>query len=237
MFTKHLHLSSVIRAQARIAVLAAVLVAGSAGAALAANTSDFTQSITAGTLATDIRDASGVTVGSPSVAFSSKPFSMDCLSGGNASTGTFGTNAQRIYVDNPDAADNGWSLALAATGGATSTWTDGGSTYDFNDGSGGTAGCGDGADADSRPGQMTLNPNAGTITADCGSCATTNISKGSQASFAQGTTDSVTLLTGASSSNDIGRWYLTGVGGSQTIPAEQAAGSYTLNMTLTVTAS
>ena len=48
--------------------------------------------------------------------------------------------------------------------------------------------------------------------------------------------DSVTLLNAAAASDDIWRGYLTGVGMSQTIPAEQPADSYSVNMTLTAAA-
>lgn len=208
--------------------------------ALAASNSNFTQTINTGTLSTDIADASRNSVASPSVAMSAKAFSFDCYAGGTASTGTFGTNGERMYVSNGDAADNGWTLTVAATSGAAATWVNGGSTqrFDFNDPSGTTAGCSDGSDAggDTYAGQMTVNPAAGTLTTDCTSCTSTGVSLGSSASFNQGTTDSITLVNAGSTSNDIWRGYLTGVGVSQTIPAEQAADSYTLNLTLTATA-
>lgn len=59
---------------------------------------------------------------------------------------------------------------------------------------------------------------------------------GSSAAFNQGTTDSITLVNAGSTSNDVWRGYLSGATISQTIPAEQAADSYTLNLTLTATA-
>jgi len=202
----------------------------------AANNSTFNQTINSGTLATDIQDASRVTVTSPAIAMSAKTFSFDCQTGGSASTGTFGSNTERIYVTNPGGANNGWTLTLAATGGATATWANTGATqtFDFNDAGG--SGCTDGADADTRGGQMTVNATAGTLTADCLSCTTTNVSKGSSTAFVQGATDSVTLLNAAAASDDIWRGYLTGATVSQNIPAEQVPDSYTLNMTLTSTA-
>lgn len=207
------------------------------GVAFAANTSDFSQEITAGTLAADIKDASRVTVASPSVSLSSKSFSFDCQAGGSASTGTFGTNTQRIYVSNGDAADSGWTLTLAATSGATSRLANGGATshIDFNDPGG--SGCTDGGDADSTAGQMTIDPSVGTLTADCATCVTTNVTKGSSTAFNQGTTDSITVLNAANTSDDIWRGYLTGASVSQTIPAETPADTYTINLTLTATAS
>ncbi len=202
----------------------------------AASNSNFTQTINAGTLATDIRDNNRTSVVSPSVGMSAISYPFACLTGGSRPSGTFGTNTERIYVDNPGNANNGWTLALAATGGATTLWQNGGSTqnYDFNDPGG--SGCTDGGDADTRPGQLSVDPSVGTITADCASCVSANITTGSASAFNQGTTDSITLVNAAAGSDDFGRWYLTGVDADQTIPAEQAADSYTINLTLTVTA-
>lgn len=200
--------------------------------ASALNESTFNQVINAGTLVTDIKDASQVTVASPSLNMSATNFSFTCQSGGSASTGVFGTNTERIYVTNPDGADNGWTLTMAATSGATSNWSSG---YDFNDPGG--SGCTDGGDADALGGQLTIDPSASTLTADCTSCTSANIAKGSSAAFNQGTLDSITLLNASNTSDDIGQWYLTDVDVSQTIPAETAAGSYNIEMTLTATAS
>lgn len=204
----------------------------------AANNTDLSQTINAGTLTTDIRDASRVTVASPNVAFSAAAFSFDCLSGASRPSGTFGTGTERIYVDNPGAANDGWTLSLAATGGATDTWDNAGVTeqYDFNDPGGAPAGCGDGGDTDGFAGQLSVDPTTGTLNTDCGSCVTTNITLGSASAYNEGTTDSITLLNAAAGSDDIGRWYLTGVDMDQTIPAEQTPDSYTVNMTLTVVA-
>lgn len=202
----------------------------------AANTPTLNQTINPGTLNTDILDGTRTPVGAPAVAFAAKTFSFDCQYGGTASTGTLGTGTERVYVINPNAANNGWTLTIAAT--TTALWQNGGvtQTYDFNDPAGGNPGCTDGGDADSRPGQMALDPSASTITTDCISCTSSNVTKGSATGFDQGTTDTITLLNAAAASDDIWRGYVTGVGLSQTIPAEQAADSYTLNMTLTVTA-
>jgi len=199
----------------------------------AASNTNVTQSITAGSLTTDIRDASRVAVAGPTFALGAVGFSFSC----QTSTGTIGSTAQRLYVDNPGAANNGWTLTLAATAGATDTWKNAGTTqsFDFNDPT--TSGCDDGVDADSRPGQLTVNPSVGTLTADCTSCTTANITKGASSAYSQGVLDSVTILNAAAASDDAGRWYLTGVGVSQTIPAEQAVDSYTVNLTATVTAS
>lgn len=207
--------------------------------ASAASTPTLNQTINPGTLSTDVLDASRAAVASPAAAFTAKTFSFECQYGGSASTSTLGSNTERVYVINPNAANNGWALSIAATGGATALWQNSGSSqnYDFNDPTGTNPGCNDGADTDNRPGQLTINPSASTINLDCMTCTSSNISKGSSTAFNQGTVDSVTLLTAAIASDDIWRGYLTDVALSQTIPAEQPADSYSMNMTVTVVAN
>lgn len=217
-----------------LAATLAFLIASSTGGGYvwAASTSNFTQTINAGTLSTDIVDASYASVSSPSVAMNAVTFSFAC----QTATGTFGTATQNIYVSNPDAADGGWTLTLAASA-TTDVWDSAGTDFDFNDANG--SGCTDGADTDSVGGQMTVDPSGATLaTGQCASCVATNITKGSSTAYVEGTTDSVTLLTAAAASSDIGDWKLTGASISQKVPAEQpAASDYDINMTLTVTAS
>lgn len=205
----------------------------------AASTPTLNQTINSGTLATDILDSTRASVASPSTTFSAKTFSFECLYGGNAATGSLGNNNARLYVINPSGANAGWNLAMAATAGATALWQNSGSTqnYDFNDPTGANPGCTDGIDTDSKAGQLTINPSVSTLTTDCITCTSTNVTKGSSASYNQGTTDSITLLNAAAASDDIWRGYLTAVGMSQTIPAEQAVDTYSANMTITVTAN
>jgi hypothetical protein len=97
-------------------------------------TSSFTQTINPGTLTVDIVDGSYVTVASPAVAMNAVTFSFAC----QTATGTFGTGTQNIYVKNPDAADNGWVVSLAAAA-PTAFWASAGTNMDFNDPT--TAGC------------------------------------------------------------------------------------------------
>ncbi|MBP9758342.1 hypothetical protein KBD45_01495 [Candidatus Dojkabacteria bacterium] len=207
---------------------------GSATYVFAAATSSFTQTINPGTLAVDIVDASYVTVSSPSVAMSAVNVAFTC----QTSTGTFGTNTERIYVSNPDAADNGWVVSLAGSA-PTAVWDSAGTDFDFNDPN--ASGCTDGAgDADSLGGQMTVDPSVGTLTVgQCtGGCTTTNVTTGTSGAFSQGTVDSITVLTGAAGSSDVGDWKLTDVAISQKIPSGQPAGSdYDISLTLSVLAS
>ena len=219
-----------------IALTLAVLMAGGLGGAtytLASSTSNFTQTINAGTLAVDIVDASYVTVGSPTMAMSAATFSFSC----QTKTGLFGTATEVIYVSNPDASDTGWAASLAAQA-VANIWDSAGTDFDFNDPTG--SGCTDGADAgDTVGGQMTVDASVATlVVGQCASCVTTNVTKGSSAAFNEGTTNTITILTGAAASDDIGDWKLTGVSISQKIPAEQpAASDYDINMVLSIAAS
>lgn len=196
-------------------------------------TTALTQTINAGTLSVDIVNGSYVPVGSPSVAMADYTFSFAC----STSTGTLGTATEQIYVKNPDAADGGWDITIAASA-PTAVWDSAGTDYDFNDAGG--SGCTDAAegDADSLGGQMTIDASGGTLAKGaCSACDTDNVSKGSSSAFVEGTTNSITLLSGASSSDDIGDWTLQGVSLSQKIPAEQpAASDYDISMTITVAA-
>ncbi len=200
--------------------------------ALAASTSNFQQTINAGTLSVDIVDGSYVTVGSPSVALGATAFSFSC----QTTTGTFGSVTQQLYIQNPDAADNGFTVSLAASD-PTDVWDSAGTDFDFNDPT--TAGCTDSADADSVGGQMTVDASGGTLAAgNCTGCNTTNVSLGSSDAFEEGVTDSITLVTAAIGSDDVGDWTVQDIDISQTIPAEQpAASDYDINMTLSIIAS
>lgn len=191
----------------------------------AANTVSLSATVS-GSLNVDIVDSNGDTVGSPSVTMSGISYSNTAS---QTSTGTMPSGTDKIRVTNPTTTAT-WSLTIAATSGATATWTTGAVTFDFNDS---TASAGDGADADSVGGQLTVNPNAGTL-AGTGSTATTNVSKGSSTAFVEGSTNSVTVLSASAGAAAPGQWDLTGVSLSQTVPAQQVAGTYTLGFTLTI---
>jgi len=186
---------------------------------------EITTAASAGSLTFSIVDGAGADVGSPSVTMDANTFSFAYQTG----TGTLGTVSQKLRVDNGSGTAT-WSLAMAATDGATALWSDGGSnTYDFNDS---TASAGDGGDTDTKGGQLTVNPNAGTITAE-GGCDNTGVSKGSQSAFVETSNNSITLMSASGSASTGCYWDLTGVTLSQSIPASQPVGTYTLGLTLT----
>lgn len=213
---KKLMRTSIQRGAAVLSVLAVAVVGTPAAYAQLTTGSTLSQGITAGTLSTSIRNSSNVVVSSPSFTMSSVSASTSV----QTSTGTFGDNSQRITVDNPGGANNGWVLSLAATGGATATWTSGGDSYAFN----GTT----------TTGQLTIDPAASTLTPASGNTVT-GITKGTQATFSGA--NPITLLTAGSTSEDVWNGYITGVGVSQLIPASQAVGTYTIDLTQTVAAS
>lgn len=176
--------------------------------------SQLTQEITAGALSTDIRNASGVVVASPVFPMTGVVASTTQ----QTATGTFGSNTQRVTVDNPGGANGGWTLTWNATTPGAAQWVSGSDTYDYN-----------GTVAD---GQLTVDPSVGQITPLIGGA--TGVSLGGSASFSG--TNPISLLTADATSADVWNGYITGVGLSQTIPAGQPVGSYTIDMTQTIAA-
>lgn len=202
------------------------------------DTTTFQVEIQPGTLSVDIADSTNnyATVASPSVNFATSTFSFACQS----TTGTFGTATETIYVQNPDAADAGWTVSLAASS-PTDLWTSISNpavTFDFNDIAG--SGCTDGLDTDSVAGRLSIDPTSSSTisTGDCLTCTTTGVTAGSSSAFNEGTVDSIQIFAGSGGSDDIGDWEIVGVDLTQTIPAEQPAyADYTLDLTLSVVAS
>lgn len=180
-----------------------------------------------GSLSADIVNSGGTPVASPAVGFGSAQFMFVC----QTTSGTLGTSSERIRVNNTTPNGN-WTLTMAATAGATAAW---GTAYDYNDSGGSPAGCADSGDTDSRAGQLTVNPSAATL-APQGGCGSTGVTKGGSASFAEGSVNSITLLTASGSQTNC-YYDLTGVSLSQQIPPETAVGNYSINMTITVTAN
>lgn len=192
--------------------------------ASAADSTQMSQSIT-GSLGVQITDGSGNPAASPNVLFPSKAFSMLY----QTSSSTLGTATERLRITNPSGTTDTWTLSIAATAGPGALWTNGVNQYDFNDA---TAAATDGADTDGFGGQMVIDPGVATISG-VGATATANISKGSSAAFAEGTKNSIDLMSAAAGAQKPGSWDLTGVNVTQTIPAVQATGSYAISMTLT----
>lgn len=193
-----------------------VLSYGATVFAQSASETELTQVINAGTLHTDIVDGSG-SVTAPTVAMSITDTSV----AEQTTTGQYGTSGERIYINNPGAADNGWNLTVAASGGPTALWQDGTKTFDYND--------------PGAAGQLTLDPSVSTIT-PVSPGTLTGITKGTSAAFVQGTTDAITLASAGASSGNVWEGSITGIGVSQKIPASQEPGQYKIKLTQTLTA-
>ncbi len=187
----------------------------------AASTPTLNQTVNAGTLTTDILQNDGSTpVAAPAVNFGALTKNFSC----QTATGTLGDSNNKVYVTNL-ANNSGFTLAIAATSGPGTSWTSGSDTYSFDDPAG--TGC--------TNGQMTVDPSVGTVTDDCSSsCGSASVSKGSSTAFSNGSADSITLLS--ESTGNGWKGYLTGVNLSQKVPSLQVSGSYSLGMTITVTA-
>ncbi|MFH0873885.1 MAG: hypothetical protein V1846_03575 [Candidatus Komeilibacteria bacterium] len=183
-----------------------------------------TTAASAGSLSVDIVDGSGVSVGSPSVTMNAATYSFAY----QTVTGTLGTASQKIRVTNTTATAT-WTMAIAGSA-TTAVWTDSSHTYDFNDS---TASAGDGADADSVGGQLTINPSGGTITPQDG-CSSTGVSLGSSSAFVEDTTNSITLASAGGTASTNCYWDFTGISLSQTVPASQNVSTYTISLTITV---
>lgn len=181
-----------------------------------------------GLLFVQIVNSSYEAVASPSVSMSSISYSF----ASQISTGSLGSATQRVYVENPNAADSGYTLSIAATSGATAVWNNAGAGDDFDFNEPGGATDNGGGDADALGGQMTVDASVSTLTMRYG--GNTGLSKGSSTAFEQGVADSVTLLSAAAGSDNFHAGYLTGISLSQAIPAEQDVDSYSLSMMLTI---
>ncbi|MFA6132065.1 MAG: hypothetical protein WC702_03325 [Patescibacteria group bacterium] len=186
-----------------------------------------TWSATSGTLSVDIVDASGVSVGSPTLALGAATVSFDY----QTTEGSLGVADQKIRVSN-SSANPAWSLSIAATDGTTALWSAGTPKYDFNDP---TAGAVDGGDVDSYGGQLSVNPAAEDIDPEV-ACTIVDFLRGSSSKFSEGVTNSITLLSAGAGADVDCYWDITAIDLSQSIPAEQVTGSYSINLTLTVTA-
>lgn len=185
------------------------------------------QESTPGSLSVDIVDSNGIPVASPAVSMSNTSFSFSC----ETATGTFGTNNERIRVNNTTASP-AWRLDVAASI-ATAVWDGAAADFDFNDSGG--SGCTDSGDTDSVGGQMTQDASGATLVPQVG-CTNTGVSLGTSESFAEGSNNDIDLLNASGSAETSCYWDLTDITVSQKIPREQpVASDYDINLILTIT--
>ena len=213
-------LKSNIKRISLVALSLVIFLSFTIGVSYAATTVNTTlsQTINSASIGISIVDAAGDPVGSPSVSFGAFAFSFTA---GN-SAGILGTSSQKIRVSNPTAADT-WTVSIAATGGESSVWTDGGTnTYPYNHIS------------NADLGRLTVDATTNGVVTPAGGCSNTNVSKGASSTFVSGTTSNITILSAAEGSDPYCYWDLTAVDLTQRIPASQAPASYSLGMTLSV---
>lgn len=184
-----------------------------------------------GVFQTDIVNAGGAPVASPSVTMSPTVKDISC----NSSTGTLGTSSERLRVIN-HSANVPWAMSIAATDGTTALWTNGSALFDFNDPTGAPAGCSAGADTDAYAGQLSFSFGSASVTAESG-CSSTGVTLGSSAGFDEGTIDSITLASASAAAENGCYWDIQGIDVSQSIPGGQPSGNYSLNLTITVVAN
>jgi hypothetical protein len=192
----------------------------------------FTATINPGTLLTDVRNALGEQIPNPRVPLGKVVNAIDCRSSGL--TGTLGNDSQRLYVYNPKAAFDGWTLTIAPAAGPDAQWEGEESAFDFNDP--GLDGCID-TDNDGVAGLLSIDPSTTTIAADCLACTTENLSLGHTQALSFAERDSITLLKANSLADELGRWYITGIDVTQSIPPAQDGDTYEIDMVLTATAT
>jgi len=205
--------------------------------ASAQKTVRFTAVINPGALLADIRNEYGQTIANPTLDLGRIVNSMKCRYSSTAITGTFGDNSKRIYVDNPKAAFDGWTLTIASEAGSTARWSSGDNYhFDYNDIGYDGNGCTD-SDSDGYGGLLSIDPGNAKLDSDCRDCSTQNILLGSKTPKSFAESSNITLLRANDQSDVAGSWYLTGVQVEQTIPAAQDGGSYSIDLVLTATAS
>lgn len=206
-------------------------------AAKAQKSVTFSATINPGVLITDIRDKFGLSIPNPNVDLGKVINSRSCRYGNDALSAAFGTEIQRIYVDNPKAALDGWSLTMAPVIKPQSTGWHGqkGEFLDYDDYGHDGLGCSD-SDGDGAGGLLSVDSSKAQLRTDCQTCTPSNmfIGSGSQ-TFSD--SSSLTLIKANSQSDYVGSWYVTGIKINQTVPALQPGDEYSIQFSLTVTAT
>ena len=157
-------------------------------------------------------DSIGATIASPVVSFTG-------ITAGTASAnGVLGTASSKVRITNTRSIAP-WSLTIAATAGPSGSWSNGTNTMGFNQPGSGNA--------------LTIDPTSGAIAAVNAPCTTAGLTLGSLATFNQGVVDSITLLTAGAGADTQCAWDMTGANLTQTVPASQPTGSYSIPMTIT----
>src|SRR5512133_1593590 len=157
-------------------------------------------------------DAGGAGIASPLATFAG------ITAGTTAAAGALTTPSSKIRVTN-NRLIAPWSLTIAATAGPSTSWSSGAGALGFNHPAGGNA--------------LSIDPSASSVAPRGSLCTSVDLTRGASATFDQGVTDSITLLTAGGSATTGCAWDLTNISLTQTVPAAQAAGVYSISMTIT----
>lgn len=218
-------------------VVVAFLALGAINAVQAQKTVTFTTSIAQGTLIANIRNASGLNVSSPNLHLGDVINTSNCRYSGSSLKESLGDDSQRLFVDNPNAATNGWTLTLASENGNGSLWNGAeGNKFDFNDSGSSGLGCTD-SDSDGFGGELMVDVSSADINTHCISCSNNYVSRGSSTVESFANSPSITLMSATNQADTLGSWYMTDVDVIQTVPAGQEGDDYSIEFTLTATAS
>lgn len=168
-------------------------------------------------------NSSNVPISSPSFAMTASTTSFSC----QTTTGTLGNSNARIRAAVGSDYNFGWTLSLGATGGTSATWSNGsGSTYAYNNPAG--SGC--------TAGQLTVSGASATYQHACIGAGIGVSTFSGVDSYSNGSVDAITLISAGVAANLGCYRYAYGYTLTQNIPPEKRSGTYTLGLTLTMTA-
>lgn len=162
--------------------------------AIADSRATFNIVIEPGLLAATVRGQNGERLKSPSIRLDDE---RPSICSGSVKAGTLGTDAERLYMENPDATTDGWSLSLSAE--LPSRNIDQLNSDPVGD-----------QCVFSDHGVVIVDPTKAALNTDCLRCSTHNIAIGSRQNSVDSGTP-VTILQSGQKSEDIGRWFLTGI--------------------------
>ena len=122
-----------------------------------------------------------------------------------------------------------WNVSTAATNGTSALWQSGSNTYDYN------------SDISSN-GQLSVDLAGASISAhgttpSGTACTTSGVSLGSAVTAFSSTVSAITLLSGSASTLFNCKWRVQNIVLSQVIPASQAMGTYSIDLTTTIVAN
>lgn len=188
-------------------------IAGSGASSTFGTEQGYRTRFTAIELSANFVDAAGAVIPTPTAVFTG------ITTGTTLATGALTTPTSKIRVTNTRAVAP-WSLTIAATAGPTTAWFAGANSLGFNHPVAGSA--------------LTVDPSATVVSPIGALCTTTGVTNGAAATFNQGVVDSITLMNAGGSAMTGCAWDLTNINLTQTVPAAQTPGAYSLPMTITV---